>query len=214
MYNTVKRAIFMVALFFAAINMQAQDERTEIRTLFDNSGIRSNGGYGAVNVGYSRIADRDAILIGGQGAWLINHRFGIGLAGTGFITERSFDGQLNDRYLTTGGYGGLLFEFISMPQSPIHLSFPLVIGAGGVSYTRSRSDFEFFESEDSQAFFVVEPGVELELNVVKIMRMSFGVKYRYTSKIDLNYNGTQQRILSDDALNGLSASVSLKFGKF
>ena len=43
---------------------------TEMKTLFGNSGIRSNGGYGALTTGYSNIDNRDAILMGARGAWL------------------------------------------------------------------------------------------------------------------------------------------------
>lgn len=202
-----------MVLLVVAVSAKAQNS-SEIRTIFDSKGERSNGGYGGITTGYSRIADRDALLVGGQGAWLINHQFGIGLAGTGFMTEREFDTELNNRYLVTGGYGGLMLEFIAFPQSPVHLSFPLVVGAGGVSYSHSTRDYELGFSEDSQAFFVVEPGAEIEMNVISFMRLSFGVKYRFTSDIDLEYLGSGERILEQDALQGLTGTVALKFGKF
>ncbi|MHA7099695.1 hypothetical protein BXY85_1813 [Roseivirga pacifica] len=210
--NNVKRTLFVMVLLVVAVSAKAQN--SDIRTIFDSKGERSNGGYGGITTGYSKIADRDALLVGGQGAWLINHQFGIGLAGTGFMTEREFDSELNNRYLVTGGYGGLMLEFIAFPQSPIHLSFPLVVGAGGVSYSRSTRDYELGFSEDSQAFFVVEPGAEIEMNVISFMRLSFGVKYRFTSDIDLTYLNSGDRILEQDALRGLTGTVALKFGKF
>ncbi|MCO6359325.1 hypothetical protein [Roseivirga pacifica] len=210
--NNVKRTLFVMVLLVVAVSAKAQN--SDIRTIFDSKGERSNGGYGGITTGYSKIADRDALLVGGQGAWLINHQFGIGLAGTGFMTEREFDSELNNRYLVTGGYGGLMLEFIAFPQSPIHLSFPLVVGAGGVSYSHSTRDYELGFSEDSQAFFVVEPGAEIEMNVISFMRLSFGVKYRFTSDIDLTYLNSGDRILEQDALRGLTGTVALKFGKF
>ncbi|WP_420384770.1 hypothetical protein [Roseivirga sp.] len=214
MNNRFFKAILMVAVFFGALNLQAQDDPQKMRTLFNNGGIRSNGGYGAVTVGYTQIANADAITIGGQGAWLINHQFGIGLAGTGFITERAYDANLDNRYLTTGGYGGLMLEFIAMPHSPVHLSFPVTIGAGGISYVQSNRDFDFYDSEDSQAFFVVEPGVDIEFNLLPFVRFGLGVKYRVTSDIDLTYLDSGARILEQDAMTGFSTSFNLKFGKF
>ncbi|NVK84768.1 MAG: hypothetical protein HWE21_10635 [Cytophagia bacterium] len=213
MNNKLFKAILLVAVFFAAMNLQAQED-SQMRTLFNNGGIRSNGGYGAVTVGYTQIGNSDAITIGGQGAWLINHQFGIGLAGTGFITERGFDANLNDRYITTGGYGGLMLEFIAMPNSPIHLSFPVTVGAGGISYVRSNRDFEFYESEDAHAFFVVEPGVDVEFNLLPFVRFGIGLKYRVTSDMELTYLGSGERILDRDAMTGFSTSFNLKFGKF
>lgn len=194
----------------------AQQE-TEMKTVFGNSGIRSNGAYGALTTGYSNIDGRDAILMGARGAWLINHRLGIGLAGTGFLTSSKDDALLNDRYQLAGGYGGLFLEFIVNPNSPVHVSFPLTIGGGGIAYVRKdysyNSDFDALE-HDSEAFFMVEPGIELELNLVKFMRIAFGASYRYTSDVKLEYTNNNASIVGTDALRGFSGGITLKFGKF
>ncbi|OEK02771.1 hypothetical protein BFP97_15095 [Roseivirga sp. 4D4] len=213
----MKKTTITICLLLIATLAFSQEDR-EMKTLFGNGGIYSHGGYGGITTSYSSIDNRDAILIGGRGAWLINHRIGIGLAGTGFLTEARTDTQLNNRYEYIGGYGGLFLEFIVNPESPVHLSFPITIGAGGIAYSRAHNsfrggDFDFFE-EDSQAFFVVEPGIELELNVIKFMRVAFGVSYRHTSDIELNYASSGQAIAPKDALRGLSGGVTLKFGKF
>lgn len=205
--------LFMLLLVTGAFAQQG----TEMKTLFGNSGTRSNGGYGALTTGYSNIDNRDAILMGARGAWLINHKLGIGLAGTGFLTSSKEDVVLNDRYQLAGGYGGLFFEFIVNPNSPIHVSFPLTIGAGGVAYVRKDYNFNNnFESleHDSEAFFMVEPGIELELNLVKFMRLAFGASYRYTSDVKLDYVSNNAPIVGNDVLRGFSGGITLKFGKF
>lgn len=216
----MKRLIFTALLLLAVCTVygQEQTEEREMRTLFGNSGIRSNGGYGGVTTGYTQLDGRDAIIIGGRGAWLINHTIGIGIAGYGFLSEHKFDTELNDDYQLAGGYGGLMFEFIMNPKSPVHISFPVTVGAGGVGYVEHDNlirgnDFGRLD-EDSQAFFVVEPGVEVEMNLLRFMRMSFGLSYRYTSDIDLTYATSGNRILDKDVLNGLSGGITLKFGKF
>jgi len=214
----MKRTTLTLVLLLLGLTTMAQEkESTSMRTLFGNSGIRSNGGYGAVTTGYTKMDGLDALVIGGRGAWVVNHSVGIGLAGYGFMSEQKLDLELNDNYQLLGGYGGLMFEFIAMPHSPVHLSFPLVIGAGGVTYAEHDhfvgNDFNTL-TEDTQAFFVVEPGVELELNMLRFMRLAFGVSYRYTSDIDLTYNGSGQRIMDKDVLQGLTGGITLKFGKF
>ena len=212
----MKRTALMLMMLFCGAAVFAQED-TEMKTLFGGGGIRSHGGYGGVTTAYTNMDDRDAILIGGRGAWLINHTVGIGIAGYGFMSESKFDNTLSNRYQLLGGYGGLFLEFIVNPSSPVHLSFPLTVGAGGVSYARNDRTFprdSNFLDEDSQAFFVVEPGVELELNLIKIMRIAFGVSYRYTSSIGLNYLNNGGRIIAEDALRGFNAGVTLKFGKF
>lgn len=212
----MKRTTLIMALILISISAFAQEEN-EIKTLL-GGGITSHGGYGGLSVAYSNIDERDAILVGGRGAWLINHKVGIGLAGYGFLTESRFDNVLNNRYQLAGGYGGLFLEYILNPKSPIHLSFPLTIGAGGVTYTRNNgtflNDIDGFYGEDSEAFFVVEPGVEVEINLIKFMRIAFGASYRYTSNIGLNYFDGSGAILEEEALRGFNAGITLKFGKF
>lgn len=212
----MKRTTITLCMLLLVTCALAQQE-TEMKTLFGNSGIRSNGGYGALTTGYSNIDGRDAILMGARGAWLINHKLGIGLAGTGFLTSSKEDALLNDRYQLAGGYGGLFLEFIVNPNSPVHVSFPLTIGAGGIAYVRKdysfNSDFEALE-HDSEGFFMVEPGIELELNLLKFMRVAFGASYRYTSDVKLEYTSTNAAIVGTDALRGFSGGITLKFGKF
>ncbi|MCU4175484.1 hypothetical protein [Carboxylicivirga sp. N1Y90] len=228
----MKKLIFSLTFILCAGLLHAQESDNDVQTLFSGKGgEKSNGGYGAVMVGYSNIADRDAILIGGRGAWIIDHNFAIGMGGYGFITDPKTDPFiLNDgqpqKYQITGGYGGLLFEPIIGAKKPIHLSFPILIGAGGVAYTKhwentdwENSDHDYQNTyEDSDAFFVVEPGVEVEFNMLKFFRIALSASYRYTSNINLDYKnpgiGEPTRIGEKDMLRGMNYGIALKFGKF
>ncbi len=222
MKNNLKLFLSIAGLFFLSLSLTAQEETEEtanndrVQTLFGNKEKnRSNGGYGGFSTAYTKMDGRDAIMFGGQGGWIIDHGFVLGGAGYGFMTDRFFDAELNNQYMLAGGYGGLLLEFIVAPKSPVHLSIPLVIGGGGVSYTRNNYDYDYYGySEDSQAFFVIEPGVELELNIVRFMRIAAGAKYRFTSDVSLRYFDSGNRIMDADALNGFSTHITFKFGKF
>ena len=217
----MKRVITIYALILIGTSAFAQgNEEGEFRTIFNNNGSISYGGYGAVTTSYAQVADRDAIMIGGHGAWLINHSLGIGISGAGFMTERETDATLGGRHWFTGGYGGLRLEYILMPHSPVHLSIPFVVGAGGVSYSKINEDInrpfdtDNFGPVSSEAFFVFEPGIELEFNVIKRLRIAFGATYRFTSDVDMYYANTAQRIAGDDLMKGFSGNISFKFGKF
>ena len=221
MKNNYKIWMLFILLMGASAELFSQEndsiqQQERVKTLFGNKQkSRSNGGYGGFSTAYTQIDGRDAIMFGGQGGWIIDHGFVLGAAGYGFMTDRTFDSELQDRYMLTGGYGGLMLEFIIAPKSPVHLSIPILIGAGGVSYNRNSHDYDYYGwSEDSNSFFVVEPGVELELNVVRFMRIAAGTKYRYTSDVSLRYFESGQRIINDDALRGFSTHITLKFGKF
>jgi len=128
------------------------------------------------------------------------------------MNDISYRNQFDSQDLNlAGGYGGLLIEPVLAPFSPVHLAFPVIIGAGGVAYVNYNwweySTYQNPVVTESDAFFVFEPGVELEFNVVRFMRIGIGASYRYTSKVHL-FN------VSNDVLNGFSGGFSLKFGKF
>jgi hypothetical protein len=172
----------------------------------------STGGYGSFGGGYTIIDGKDAVTLSGRGAWIAGHSMAFGFAGTGFVNSFS-PGNQPDRVVNfTGGYGGFLFEPILLPRFPIHLSFPVVAGIGGIAYTSSfqpTNSWEYYDTwvEDTETYLIGEPGVELELNVLKFFRMAFGLSYRFTTDINWIYSGP-------DVLEGWNAGMTFKFGKF
>ncbi len=218
----MKRIVLSMIVLLAAFAGFAQDKSgsQEMRTLFGNNNNVSHGGYAAINVEYAQIDNKDAVLVGGRGGWIINHRLTIGIAGKGIASSVSYlDDTLTEpdkeKYYLNGGYGGLLVEPIIMPFSPVHISIPVVIGAGGVAYSYKRHENwedNYWETHDASAFFVVEPGLEINLNLVKFMRISFGGYYRITAGLSLEDPNDEKA--SSDLLNGFSTGISLKFGKF
>lgn len=183
----------------------------EIKTLFGN-GKTSHGGFGAIMVNYSQFDGKDALLIGGRGGWILNHGFSIGLGGYGLTTNTFLDEVIVDKKVQLeAGYGGLYLEAIVGSKWPIHLSFPVLLGVGGAAYTSKSDDsndpWDYSVVEDTDGFVVVEPGVNLELNITKFFRLGLGVNYRYIYGLDLI--GT-----ASDGLDGLSGGLTFKFGKF
>ena len=192
-----------------------------MHTLFGSNHDIDHGGWGAPTAAYTRIMDQDAMLVGVRGGWFIDHRLTLGIAGYGLVTDvpnPAYDAFLvesgrSPRFASQfrTGYGGLLIEPIIAYKSPVHISLPIMIGAGGCgyeTYTALPPDFDpLTYKDDVQAYFVVEPGVDLELNLVRMVRLGIGASYRYTTDIDLP--GTPK-----DALRGFNASVSIKVGSF
>lgn len=217
------RILILLTLLITSTLTFAQEE--EMRTVFGSSDNKvDHGGYGAFSMGYTQIEDKDALILGGRAGWLIDHHFTIGLAGYGFFND--IDGNSSydlSTYTLAGGYGGLFLEPIIAPKFPVHIAIPILIGAGGA--TAFNDDYwNIYESTyyyDGSAFFVFEPGVELELNLVKFFRIGLGVSYRHTSNLDLNYSYYDDRFhkyvstrIDSDALKGMNYMVTLKFGWF
>lgn len=222
-----KTVLLLLSVIVVTIGI-AQDDNSksseEYRTLF-NSDKMTNGGYGAVMFNYSQIDGKDAFLAGMRGMWIINHGIGIGIGGYGFVNDMQFDqpssGGSSNEYYLAGGYGGLTIEPIIAAKHPVHVSFPVLIGAGGVAYIRDYwmtypqypDEYNYY-TEDAAAYFVLEPGVEVEFNMVKFFRLGLGAYYRYTSNITLSsWDGAEYVDISPD-LKGFSFGLSLKFGKF
>jgi hypothetical protein len=184
---------------------------SEIRTIGGRSG--SNGFYMGLHTDYSQISGFDAMSMGARLAWISGHHLAIGVAGNGFFTEpQRLNGSSNKDFNYTGGYGGLLIEPILFPRMPIHLSFPVILGAGGIGKGIYYDLYYPYETTDAyldeaDAFLIAEPGVELEINAARWVRLSLGCSYRFTRGIDSQY-------FSENPLDGLTTGFSLKFGKF
>jgi hypothetical protein len=203
----------IILAFAVCLTASAQNDQ-EISTLFgERDGNIDHGGWGGLTFGYTKIRELDTYLMGARGGWLIDHHLTIGLAGYGFITDRTFYASEDypDASLA-GGYGGLFLEANIAPFYPVHVTIPLLIGAGGIAF----ADQKWYEgnnydnpasSIDSDAYFVLEPGLELEVNLIKFMRLGVGGSYRYTSQVSMiNSSGSM--------LHGWNGYFTLKFGWF
>jgi hypothetical protein len=182
----------------------------EIKTLLGRN--REGGAYGAFTAGYSVIDDKHAVLFGGRFGWLASHSIGIGFGATGFINEFHYEPFLEREVSLAGGYGGLYIEPILFPRFPVHLSFPVLFGAGGISYVSKEASQNNNLIEDSEVFLLIEPAAELELNLTRFCRFAIGATYRFPSSFDVGLSGTPKA--DAKSIKGVSYTISLKFGKF
>jgi hypothetical protein len=174
----------------------------------------SVGGYGAISMRYTELEDKDAFVFGARGAIVMGHMMSLGLAGAGFFNDVHYNAASNQDVSLAGGYGGFFFEPVIMPRFPVHVSFPVMIGAGGLAVVSQEDKDNWndnYKSEASDAFMIIEPGVELELNVTRFFRFSVGAYYRYTSDVDIE---NPEYSVPTDILKGFSGGVTFKFGKF
>jgi hypothetical protein len=204
--------LFLACLCLNALPQTNDENPDQIRTLFGNN--QSNGGYGALTFAYSKIGGHDAFVSGARGGFIFHHGLTIGVGGYGFINNINSWGSSDNLGLSlSGGYGGLLIEPIVGGKNPVHVSFPILIGGGGVALLDLNSwdytmNHHYPEDEiDYDSYFVIEPAVELELNLARWFRMAAAVSYRYTSDIQLVNTDA-------NALCGFNYGMTFKFGKF
>lgn len=193
-----------VAIIFLTLILSfpliAQEEEMLIDDEFES------GGFGGPVIKITQMNKENAVLVGGRGGWLINHTFLIGGGGYGLVTDvaAKVADTVNHLNKIELGYGGLEFEYIASSNKLIHLSFGVLIGGGGIGY---RDDQNSDNHHSMDRFFVIEPGVNVNLNVTRFFRIAAGGSYRYVKGID-------HPLSSDTDLSGPSAVLTLKFGKF
>lgn len=208
----------LIAALFCMTLTKASSQDYEIKTLFSAGGHRASGGYGAIGNKFTYIRGEYANMAEIYGGWYINHKFLLGIAGAATTNDlrvpEQFSTQPGERMSYQYGQFGLMTEYTLWSNRAIHLSFHVMNGAGfTVQYKRyDWEEDEYWDDhnnypKDSNWFFVTEPGVKLEMNLLRWMRFSPGVSYRATF-------GSEGLGLSDSSLSDISYNVTFKFGKF
>ena len=165
-------------------------------------GDGSHGGYGGLVFKYSKVNGDYRTFVGARGGWVINHVFVVGLAGYGLVDEYDDDWWFyNIDSNLHMGYGGLMLEYIVHPHRLVHLSTSLLIGGGSYGYGSNWLDYDSHHDN----FFVLEPEMNMMLNITNYFRMGFGVGYRFI-------DNDNSLVLDDKDLSGLSLTLTFKFG--
>ncbi len=161
------------------------------------------GAFLSPTIKFSEINDQAAVLIGGSAGFILNRNFVIGGAGYGLVNE--VEGNMPERRLLQFGYGGLLLGYINRSRKLVHLSLHSLIGGGGLCW-RTRYYNDWYD-----ALFVIEPGVDVMVNVTKSFRIGLGGSYRFV------YGEDYARLVAgvgNEEIRGPALSLTFKFGRF
>lgn len=204
----MKHRIILALLVVLAARAFSQDEETLL------TGQLTHGGFGGPVVKFTRLSDEFGVLVGGRGGWIINHCFIIGGGGYGLVNSiPGPDGiPLMVEPVLTMGYGGFEMEYLRHSGKLIHSTVQLLIGGGGVGYHELRDEDWNFDNDVNgnpnwDSYFIIEPGIGLELNVTSFFRIDAGASYRFVS-------GVEKNGLTNGEIGGPSAVLTFKFGKF
>ena len=209
----MKKIITILMLQAVVLTLSAQDD--DVKTLFSkNSEIR---GFGAFDMKLTDFNDEKALFVGGHGGVILNKHFIFGGGGYGLTTKNDFEiadetGATQELSLY-GGYGGIMLGYIIAPKEVIHVSIPVLIGAGGLEVTDDSHPVvdDQRATIERSAFFVVEPGLEVEMNVARFLRIALVGGYRFIQGVDLDLDVND---ISNEDLSNWTAGISFKVGKF
>ncbi len=208
-WSVVQRAAAVGALALVFVSSEGAAQRNE--TLLGRRGGTQIGGFGGPVVKLSRVADADAVFSGGRGGVILNRRLVISGGGYSLTTENVRTGFTfpNGESARLGlDYGGIEFEYITRPSRLAHATFYLLLGGGSANYQATRNTGSSTSTQRLESdVFVLEPMVNLELNVTRWFRVGAGAGYRHV-------NGSDLPRVTDGALSGGVGTLTFKFGSF
>ena len=233
-YSSGQTVVYSDTLKSSAEMKKSDTTKTEkMKTLF--SGIKKPVHpikYLGISIGsefqYGSLAGEFTPMVGISGMLHINRKWGLGLAG--YRTLRNFTPTvLNPNSLLNLNvmYGGFKLEYTPNPNSVVHVSFPLLIGGGmarvdsannyrngfGGYDGRGRNNYRDFNGRDNTRFWVIQPGVTIEANVIRFLKIYAGASYRLTPSVNTQ-TSTNLPTPTANQLSGLNFSAGIKLGIF
>jgi hypothetical protein len=206
-------AFAVLISLFSTLNLSAQDTT---HTLLKFRKPESIGIYVAPEFQYGSLNGDFTSFGGGSLMLMINNRFAFGVTGQSSISN-SFSPKNSSPLFVRSQFGGGKIEYSLNPYSAIHITLPLVVGVGEVQADSlsGRSGFfgggerNNFYSRRGNSYVVIQPGVNVEANLLKTMKLFVGANYRFSILNDNN-----STVLPASALQGLSISAGMKMGIF
>jgi hypothetical protein len=192
----------IATMMFAATGVAAQPQDST-RTLF-RSDVKVSELW-VPEVKLNSIQGDIGTLVGFYGGALINRTFLAGIAGGVNL------GHPRVNY----GYFGGIGQIIIKPENLVHFSGQLVIAYGSTKdYENPKSGLlDNFWNISGAHFFMMEPGMNLELNLSKKLALVAGVSYRFVSGLNENDENVSITHVTNKDLSGLNFNVGMKFGK-
>ena len=176
-------------------------------------GVEFVSGFGAFNIGFTRIDGNVVTMLGGEGAILINNSFYIGGYGMGMSDDLSqihvhpIEGPIT--YNVDFAHGGAYMGYMINTEGLIHFGLSTKVGWGNVWVHKNIffEDDNLFPNNVNDGMLIVNPQAEVELNVANWCRINFGAGYQLT-------NGIANRYYTDSDFSGVNYQLKFMFGWF
>ncbi len=180
----------------------AQEQETTLLTPPVHQGLY---GGSVLKFGTFGPENESSLIAGAQGGWIIDRRFVLGAAVYGLSTQVKAP-ELREiaGLVTVFNYGGLFLSYIHRSYSLVHGEATLILGGGQAFY---RNPEYRLDRTKSDAFIVIEPGINAVLNILTGVRAGIGLSYRMVQRFNL------QGMTAGDVA-GANLNVVLQLGYF
>jgi hypothetical protein len=114
------------------------------------------------------------------------------------------------------GYTGLVVQYTFKPHNLLHLSGQVTLGGGSTKdYEKEKSSlFDNFGNVTGADFYLIEPGVQGEINLSPKVRVALGITYRFVEGINQQNQNIARTHVTDGDLSGFTLAVGFKFGMY
>lgn len=194
--------LFGIIFFTVAL---CQENESEFKTIFGNQHM-SVSGFGGFDMHFSYIGNGYSFGAGGSGGVLLSGQVFFGGFGMGSTIDKTikFDNiTINQANI---GYGGLMFGYIFNGKKAIHPALFLQTGWGGIDFDEYNN--ATFGNYSSDNIFVLNPSIEMEMNIARFFRLAIGANYQITTGVNEYYN------LSNSDFSGPGGKIAFRFGWF
>jgi hypothetical protein len=192
-------AIILAAPTLARAGSDHKSSSDSTAILF--SGAPSYPAQGGPGIKTAFFSNGTALLVGGRGAFMLGENTALGVASYSLASDVETDvhGLKRDISFT---YFGLVLDNFFASHRLLFMNVSTLVGPGFVS----GSERNLIGTKDNTTFFIVEPELNVMLNVTKELRIGIGVSYRLTAGSDVS-------AVVGMPVNGLSCSLSMMYGK-
>ena len=217
MKTQIKKVMKQLTILLLAV-LFATTASAQMKTLI--SGEFETGGYGGPLTMVGQMNGKTTWFLGGQGGILLDHHLLLG--GKGYASMKPVPASGLDNIVTGFAAGGVFAEYIILPSNLINFSVESMVGYG-IAYNDVGDYYQTHDPIDytGDGCLVIEPGVGVNLNLSKMVRLSLGVNYRYVNGLSYDPGAPYQSasesnydILDDKSLTGITGRFSLKIGLF
>ena len=212
----MKKLFFLILLMFLANTVKSVAQDTT-HTLIKLVKPQYLGLYVAPEVQYGQYNGAFTGTAGGSMMLLLNKKWGIGVTAQQNLSETFSPSGVAPLVLDAHFMGGRL-EYTPRPDAAVHFTFPLVVGVGSASADSLHTegsrdnhiDYGTGKGHDGNEYVVVQPGIQLEANVIRYVKLFGGVNYR----LAFASGSSSTTPLPKNTLQGVSINVGLKLGLF
>jgi hypothetical protein len=211
-----KTLVFAVLFSVTSYSLSAQDTT---HTLLKLTKPKSWGIYIAPEVQYGQVKSAFTSFGGGSAMLMVNNRFAFGVTAQQSLISSFSPKGISPLFLQTAIMGGKI-EYTPNPTSAVHITFPLMVGVGeaqvdSLGENQRLKSFEGrgrengFSRNQGNGYVVIQPGINVEANLLSFMKLFVGANYRFSILSDNN-----STLLTANTLQGVSISAGAKVGIF